>query len=155
MRVRTTPKPGGASRSAKRMHADPAKPRASPADLRDRLAQQRSFEGLHLMRVHGLSLTKAARQAKTTPRTMRRRVGQAFAVSPQGRIVATKFDRIPRTMRFITPQGLIDLTFCETPAPRASTAAIWQPADPFKRSVRRATRAPSKPSVARRFVWAK
>ncbi len=62
------------------------------------------------MRVRGVSLTKAAREAGTTPRTMRRHVGRALTTDAHGRIVATKSDRIPRTLRFVTAGGLTELT---------------------------------------------
>ena len=87
-----------------------AKARAARTALRTQQAQQRSLEGLHLMRGRSLSFARAAREAGTTPRTMRRYVGTALKTDPRGRIVATTFDRIPRTIKFITPEGVIDLT---------------------------------------------
>jgi hypothetical protein len=78
-------------------------------ELRAQLAQQRSLEGLHLMRSKNLSLSQAAAAAGTTLRTMQRRVGRALKRLAVGRYAATKWDRIPRTMRFLTENGLVDL----------------------------------------------
>jgi hypothetical protein len=61
------------------------------------------------MRSRGLSLTQAAAQSGTTPRTMQRHVGKALKKRSDGRFAATKWDRIPRTMRFLTENGVIDL----------------------------------------------
>ena len=77
--------------------------------LRSQLAQQRSLEGLQLMRSRKLSLAQAAAHAGTTPRTMQRHVGEALKKKDDGRFAATKWDRIPRTMRFLTENGLIEL----------------------------------------------
>ena len=63
-----------------------------------------------MMRADRLSLAEAARQANTTPRTVQRHVGEALKRGDDGRYAATKFDRIPRTLRFVTPRGLMDLT---------------------------------------------
>ena len=85
--------------------------RAKPADLRSQLAQHRSLEALQGMRSRGLSLAQAAKHAGTTPRTMQRHVGKALMRKDDGRYAATKWDRIPRTMRFLTENGVIDLVF--------------------------------------------
>ena len=115
MRVRTTPspvtkrkadarRPGHAARVAGR----PAGP-ARPTAVIRRAAPHASARAVP---------DQSGAPSEDHAPSMRRRVGQAFTVSPQGRIVATKFDRIPRTMRFITPQGLIDLTLRD---PRAAS----------------------------------
>jgi len=62
------------------------------------------------MRARGLSLARAAREAGTTPRTMRRHLGRALTHDARGRIIATKYDRLPRTLRFVTATGLTELT---------------------------------------------
>lgn len=63
------------------------------------------------MRSRGLSLAQAAAHASTTPRTMQRHVGKALRKKSDGRFAATKWDRIPRTMKFLTENGAIDLIF--------------------------------------------
>jgi hypothetical protein len=40
---------------------------------------------------------------------MRRHVGSAITTNAQGRIIATKFDRIPRTLRMVTALGLVEV----------------------------------------------
>ena len=60
------------------------------------------------MRLRGLSLAQAAAHAGTTPRTMLRHVGAALTKRSDGRFAATKSDRIPRTMKFLTENGLVD-----------------------------------------------
>src|SRR5260221_11621564 len=83
--------------------------RKARTDLRAQLAQQRSLDGLERMRARGLSLTQAAAQAGTTPRTMPRHVGRALKKREDGRFAPTTRDRLPRTMRFLTENGGIDL----------------------------------------------
>jgi hypothetical protein len=61
------------------------------------------------MRSRKLSLAEAARVAGTTPRTMQRRVGRALKQGTDGRYTPTKWDRIPRTMKFLTENGMVDL----------------------------------------------
>jgi hypothetical protein len=61
------------------------------------------------MRSRGLSLAQSAAEAGTTPRTMQRHVGKALKKRSDGRFAPTKRDRIPRTMRFLTENGVIDL----------------------------------------------
>jgi hypothetical protein len=61
------------------------------------------------MRARGLSLAQAAAHSGTTPRTMQRHIGRALTKGNGGRYAATKWDRIPRTMRFLTENGVIDL----------------------------------------------
>lgn len=61
------------------------------------------------MRARKLSLREAARHAGTTPRTMQRHVGKALKKQSDGRFAATKWDRIPRTMRFLTENGMVEL----------------------------------------------
>lgn len=61
------------------------------------------------MRSRALSLAQAARHAGTTPRTMQRHVGTALKKKSDGRFAATKWDRIPRTMKFLTENGYMHL----------------------------------------------
>ena len=84
---------------------------ATPAALRSQLAQQRSLDALRDMRSRNLSLSQAAKHAGTTSRTMHRHVGKALKKGTDGRYAATKWDRIPRTMRFLTENGMIDFVF--------------------------------------------
>ena len=63
-----------------------------------------------MMRAKRLSLAEASRQAGTTPRTVQRHVGKALKRGDDGRYAATKYDRIPRTLRFVTTGGVTELT---------------------------------------------
>jgi hypothetical protein len=86
----------------------------SQTELRAELAQQRSLEALNLMRARGYSLAKAAREAGVGARTVLRRVGSALTAGPDGRYAATAWDRLPRTMRFLTPRGLANVTVTDS-----------------------------------------
>ena len=61
------------------------------------------------MRSRKLSLAQAAKHAGTTPRTMQRHVGTALKKRDDGRFAPTKWDRIPRTMKFLTENGVMHL----------------------------------------------
>lgn len=74
------------------------------------MRRQASLEVLNKLRSEGLVFTTAVLEARTTARTVKRYVGKALTKDVRGRIVAKKFDRIPRTLRFITPRGLITVT---------------------------------------------
>ncbi len=80
-----------------------------PKRLESQLAQQRAFDALRRMREEGQSLTRAARETQTTPRTMRKYVGPALSKDPTGRYSARRKDRLKRSLRFLTPQGVIAL----------------------------------------------
>jgi hypothetical protein len=102
----------------RRTRADKAKPKRGPVtqrrepktDKRAQLAHQRSLSALDGMRSRGLSLAAAAREAGTTPRTMQRYVGTALRRAKDGRYMPSRFDRIPRTIRFFTSAGRVQLT---------------------------------------------
>lgn len=65
---------------------------------------ERALDALALSRREKLSLREAARVARTDSRTVRRHVGSAFRKSG-GRWTPTKYDRIPRPMTVLTPNG--------------------------------------------------
>jgi hypothetical protein len=66
------------------------------------------------MRAKRYSLAKAAREAGVAASTVLRRVGAALKLGTDGRYVATAWDRLPRTMRFLTPRGLTDVTITDS-----------------------------------------
>jgi len=106
-------------------HLHPSRARTQAAErLKQLHAQQRAFEALRLMRKEGLSLTRATRKAHTTPRTAIRRVGPALRRGPEGRYVAMPSDRLPRTVRLITPTGLIPVTVSLRAASRIARHAV-------------------------------
>lgn len=67
-------------------------------------AHERALDALALTRREGMSLTAAARMVRTDPRTVRRHVGQAFRRHGH-RWRPRPFDRIPRGMTVMTPEG--------------------------------------------------
>ena len=70
---------------------------------RNRDTYGRTLDGLNRMR-RGKSIKRAAREAGTTPETMRRYVGEALEVR-RGRTVAKPADRLYRRMSVLTPDG--------------------------------------------------
>jgi lambda repressor-like predicted transcriptional regulator len=98
-----------ARKGAKRVQKHPQLVKHSRAELRRQQATQRILEAVQAMRSRGVSLTQAAREAGTTPRTVQR-LGASALTRKGSRYVARKFDRIPRTMRHITASGLQTVT---------------------------------------------
>ena len=82
------------------------------------------------MRSRELSLAQAAKQAGTTPRTMQRHVGKALKKRDDGRFAATKWDRIPRTMKFLTENGLTHLVFNDS-REASEVARYWNAIERF------------------------
>ena len=119
------PKSGGKATASEKESAR-GKARSTCAQL----AQQRSLEGLQLMRARGLSLAQASAHAGTTPRTMQRHVGRALKKRDDGRFAATKWDRIPRTMRFLTETAL-STSFSAIRARPVNSRGICAPVDRF------------------------
>lgn len=71
----------------------------------ERQARSRALEAVQLMRREGLSLSRAAKRAGTTPNAVRRHAGSALEL--RGRHYRAKpYDRLVREMHFLTPQGL-------------------------------------------------
>jgi hypothetical protein len=61
------------------------------------------------MRTKGLSLTRAAREAHTTPETVRKYVPQAINRSKSGRYAATVSDRLTRHVWLLTETGKVEV----------------------------------------------
>jgi hypothetical protein len=55
----------------------------------------------------GKSLTRAARLAHASPKTVRKYAGHAVALVPPGRYAARSSDRLARDLRFLTDEGAI------------------------------------------------
>ena len=75
----------------------------------DPLARERALEALNRMRTEGLSLTCAAQVARTTPRTVRKYVGQALRRTSGGRYVPTPTDRLTRLVWHLTSRGKVEI----------------------------------------------
>ncbi len=69
-------------------------------------AYDRALEALSRMRAEDRSLRQAARAAGTTPRTVLKRVGQAVYKGQDGRYRARRSDRLLRTLKFPTEDGI-------------------------------------------------
>lgn len=80
-------------------------PRPSELRPRSREARERALHALSLVRTQDYSLTAAAEEAHTTLDTVKKYAGTALSKEGAHWRVS-EWDRIPRPMRFITPQGL-------------------------------------------------
>jgi hypothetical protein len=70
----------------------------------DSTPRERALDALALARREGYSLRAASRLARTDPRTVRRHAGSGFRKTG-ARWTPTPFDRIPRAMTALTPDG--------------------------------------------------
>jgi hypothetical protein len=70
---------------------------------------ERALDVLALARREGYSLRAASRLTRTDPRTVRRHAGSAFRKTGS-RWTPTPFDRIPRSMTALTPDGPNEVT---------------------------------------------
>lgn len=101
--------------------------------LESELARLRALEALSEMREQRKSLTQAARAAQTTPRTVKRHVAPALRKTRTGRYKPTPSDRLPRSLRFLTPEGIISV---EVGGSRAASeiARHWAAVDRYLRT---------------------
>jgi DNA-binding CsgD family transcriptional regulator len=76
----------------------------------DPIARERALEAVHLMRTYGYSLTRAARAAGTTVRTVRKYLPRALRKMESGRYRATPSDRYTRRMFFDTEGGRLAIS---------------------------------------------
>lgn len=74
----------------------------------EREARQDALQALSFMR-QGKSLSRAAKEAHTTPNAVQRYAGSALIKDASGRYVAKSRDKLYRPMRFLTPNGSITL----------------------------------------------
>lgn len=82
-----------------------------PRNRREQIARERALAALSVMRREKLSLTAAAKAAKTDPETVQRYVGSALVrETPRGRYHARPYDRIPRVVNFHTPKRSVSVT---------------------------------------------
>ncbi len=84
---------------------------AIPRTEREAQARERALATLALMRREKLSLKAAARAEHTDTRTVKRYVGSTLRQKgPRGRYRPTAYDRIPRTLYVVTPEGTRPVT---------------------------------------------
>jgi hypothetical protein len=95
-------------RSGKRAKKTQARVRKAEPTVQ---ARDRMFETIRFMRREGISLTRAARRAGTTPATVRKYVGSALRRDTRGRYVVKPSDRLTREMRFFVSDGMIEIKF--------------------------------------------
>jgi hypothetical protein len=92
--------------------------------------KERALAAVREMRA-GRSLTAAATRSGTTPRTIRRYAGKAL--SKQGvRVAVAAYDRVPRTLRFLTDQGAIALTVSDS-RQASQVSAYWHAIEVYLR----------------------
>ena len=72
-------------------------------------ARARALDALAFMRTRDLSLAAAAREAGTTPNTILKWTGSKLTEKRGGRRVVTKADRLLRTMRVVSTEGVVDV----------------------------------------------
>lgn len=85
------------------------------------------------MRTRGLSLAKASREAQTTPRTVIRYAAPAVTKTPSGKYAAKSFDRLPRSLRFLTPEGQMTVTVRSSKM-ASRIAEYWTAVDRYLRT---------------------
>src|SRR5438132_635163 len=71
----------------------------------EREARRRSLEVIRIMRREGRSLSRAAREAGTTPKTVRRYADGALEASSGKRVKARRADRLLRVMNVLSTDG--------------------------------------------------
>lgn len=81
-----------------------------PSTPKSELARRAALEALSLMRTRGLSRTKAAKEAHTTPATVMRYAGAALRKDESGKYRARPSDRIARALNFLTHEGRVPIT---------------------------------------------
>ena len=87
--------------AAKRTRAERGTGRKRP----DPIQRQRAFDVLSRMRRDKMSLSRAARLARTTPETVRKQVGSVLSKGTIGRWIAKPSDQFVRPMLLLTPKG--------------------------------------------------
>ena len=95
----------------------------------DPIARERALDALSRMR-GGLSLTRAARDAHTTPATLRRYLPRALDRVRGGRVIAKVSDGYERTLYILTAQGKKAVTVRGSRI-ASRIAAYWVAVDHF------------------------
>jgi len=93
----------------------------------------RILEALHHMRANEMSLTSAARESGTTPRTMKKHLGRTLEKSESGYYEAKPTDRLLRRLRFLTPDGQITID-TRSYHTAEKIARYWNAVDAFLRT---------------------
>src|ERR1700686_3900616 len=80
---------------------------AKPRNAREAEDRERALGALAKMRRDRISLRAAATAYETDPKTVRRFVGSALRQAKNGRYRAKRYDRIPRTINYLTLDGSV------------------------------------------------
>jgi lambda repressor-like predicted transcriptional regulator len=88
-------------RSAKRK----PKAKSRKQNRTNKLTSQRVTSAISKMREQGISLRKAAREAKVSPRTVIKNAASALSKKKSGRYAAKASDRLVRSLMIPTPEG--------------------------------------------------
>ena len=99
-----------ARRRSRRRAVKRAVPRARSRTGGDPIARERALDALSRMRSDGISLTHAARDAGTTPRTVLKYVGRTLNRDTRGRYRPTPSDRLTRRVWMLTASGKVEIS---------------------------------------------
>jgi 3-deoxy-D-arabino-heptulosonate 7-phosphate (DAHP) synthase class II len=82
---------------------------AKPRNAREAQDRERALAAMARMRREKVSLRAAARAEDTDPKTVKRFVGSALRQDKSGRYRAKPYDRISRTLNFLTAKGSVPI----------------------------------------------
>ncbi len=92
-----------------------ARRNAKPHTEEEAQTRERALAALALMRREDVALKAASERIGIDPRTVLRYVGSALRqTGPRGDYHATAYDRLPRTLHFITSDGPIPVTVLDS-----------------------------------------
>lgn len=83
---------------------------AEPRNAAEAIHRERALGVIARMRREKVSLRAAAKAEETDPETVKKFTGSALRRDKSGRYRATPYDRIPRTLNFITANGPVAIT---------------------------------------------
>jgi hypothetical protein len=95
--------------------------------------RRRALHALSLMRKERLSLTRAAKEALTIPRKVKKYVKSALRKKVSGRYEAKPSDRLARSLRFLAPDGQIGITV-HSSRTASKIAEYWAAVDHYLRT---------------------
>lgn len=119
------------ARGSKRRTSAKRKPAARSRRKPSPKTQRRAQDALRRMR-QGKSLTRAARAAHTTPATVKR-YERGIVKRRKRRFVAEPYDRQPRQLKFLSPDGIILLDIRDSRV-ASRLGSYWSAVDYFLRT---------------------
>ena len=111
-RVQTQPRsPRHRNPKATKPHRAPRRSPSRRAKLANKsVTRAKVARAITTMRRLGISLARAARQERISPKQLVRVAGLALRRKPDGRYIARPSDRLPREVLILTPEGVRDVT---------------------------------------------